>query len=780
MTAVLMPQMIRGDDLKTSFQWSHDRTFTGFIFDAHDPDRKFIVELLVDGIPVKCVRANERLGTSDPDIGDCHYGFMLVLSASILDHAEMVEARVANLGTRIGEPIAIRSLSRPVQDHSSPGAVRWLGGLRFAGWIAADCAPLIDILIDGEQVSQVGSSGWSHVGDAEDALAVRAIDFHIPNRFADGSARRLSAINQKGDHLEGSPVPFIAFAGGRERRHVGAAPDSETLREAILDRLVPMSIPFAEYRRWRDLLPAPAEAAHPLKAAVVIVGADETGDTPASLNAQTHTEWVAASMPQTEVYAGFDNGALREFLAGDGAEADFAIFIMSGAILESNAIARMSAAFENHPEIMTVYGDVDIVGGDGSLWPLAFPAFDYERMLEQGYCAHVFALRRSVAEQAIKGGAGSLYRVFNSLLDNGMTTAGGIAHLPGSLATLPSLDLAAASKALAAATLDHLDQRGITARARSGRGHLLPSIRISQQPDRRTVTIVIPTRNRRDLLESCLQSLQPALLKRDCEIIVIDNDSTDPDTLDFLASIDGGGTKVVRMPGDFNFARLMNAAAALATGEFLCLLNNDVLAIDDDWLEEMLGRLTAADVGAVGALLLWPSGVVQHGGVTLGPNFAATHAFNDRLEGDAGYGDLLRVAHQCSAVTAACLLTRRQDFLDLGGMDEFRFPINFNDVDYCLKLRAAGKRIVFTPHAKLRHLESASRGADTRPDRKARLERELRNLRAKWANVLEADPFYSPVLSLDPIPFSALAWPLRSMTCRASIPPVPVNVPIGF
>jgi GT2 family glycosyltransferase len=781
MTAMLMPQAIRGEDLKTSFQWSHDRTFTGFIVDAHDPDRKFVVELLVDGIPVECVRANERLGTGEPDIGDCHYGFTFALSANILDHAEVIEARVANLGTRVGEPIAIRSFVRPVQDVSpTTGAVRWLGGLRFTGWIAADCGPLIDVLVDGEQVSQVGASGWSHVGDAEDALAVRAIDFHIPDRFSDGSARLLSAINQNGDHLEGSPVPFIAFAGGPERRHAGAAPGSEALREAILDRLVPMSIPFAEYRRWRNMLPAPVEVGHQLKAAVVIVGADETDDTQASLNVQTHTDWIAASMPKTEVYTGFDNGALREFLAGDGAEADFAIFLISGAVLESNAIARLSEGFENHPEIMAVYGDVDIASGDGSLWPLAFPAFDYERMLEQGYCAHVFALRRSAAERAIEGGACSLYRLFNSLLDDGMTMAGSIAHLPGSLATLPPLDLDAASKALATATRDHLDQRSITTQARSGRGHVLPAVRISQQPDGRAVTIVIPARNRCDLLDSCLHSLQPALRKRDCEIIVVDNDSTDPDTLEFLASIDGGGTKVMRMPGDFNFARLMNAAAAIASGEFLCLLNNDVQAIDEDWLEEMLGRLTAADVGAVGALLLWPSGVVQHGGVTLGPNFAATHAFNDRLEGDAGYGDLLRVAHQCSAVTAACLLTRRQDYRDLGGMDEFRFPINFNDVDYCLKLRAIGKRIVFTPHARLRHLESASRGVDTRPDRKARFERELRNLRAKWANVLEADPFYSPVLSLDPIPFSALAWPLRSMTCRASTPPTPVNVPVGF
>ena len=780
MTTMLIPQRIGGEDLKTSFQWSHDRTFTGFVFDAHDPGRKFVVELLVDGIPVKCARAIDRLGALEPGIGDGHHGFTLSLSANILDHAEIVEARVANLGTMIGEPIAIRAHARPGQNLSPPGAVRWLGGLRFSGWIAKGCEPVIDILIDDERVSQVRPSGWSHIGDTEDAVAVRAIDFHISDRFADGSARRLSAVNRKGDHLEGSPVPFVAFAGGLDRVHPAAAADSESLRDAILDRLVPMSIPFAEYRRWRDMLPKLVGGPHSLKAAVVIVGAGEMDDTLTSLNAQCHADWVAASMPQTEDYVGFDNRALREFLAGDAAEADFAIFLISGAILESNAIARLSETFVNHPEIVAVYGDVDVAGDDGSLWPLALPAFDYERMLEQGYCAHVFALRRSAAERAIAGGACSLYRLFNSLLDDGMQMAGRIFHLPGSLATLPSLDLGAASEALAAATRAHLKRRGIRAQAKPGRGQVLPAVKTEQKPDDGAVTIVIPTRNRRELLEACLGSLQPTLRKRDCEIIVIDNDSTDPDTLDYLASINGGRTKVMRVAGDFNFARLNNTAAAAANGRFLCLLNNDVQALDDDWLEEMLGRISAADVGAVGALLLWPSGVVQHGGVTLGPNFAATHAFNDRMEGDAGYGDLLRTAHQCSAVTAACLLTRRQDYLDLGGMDEFRFPVNFNDVDYCLKLRAAGKRIVFTPHARLRHLESASRGADTQADRKARLERELRNLRAKWADVLMADPFYNPALSLDPIPFSALAWPLRSMTCRSSDRPVPVDVPPGF
>jgi O-antigen biosynthesis protein len=186
----------------------------------------------------------------------------------------------------------------------------------------------------------------------------------------------------------------------------------------------------------------------------------------------------------------------------------------------------------------------------------------------------------------------------------------------------------------------------------------------------------------------------------------------------------------------------------------------------------MLSRIAEGDVGAVGALLLWPSGVVQHAGVVLGPKFEAAHAFQDRIDGEGGYGDLLRVAHECSAVTAACLMTRRRDYLEVGGMDETHFPVNFNDVDYCLKLRARGRRIVFTPDARLTHKESASRGRDHSLDRRPRFERELRNLRAKWGAVLAADPYYNPILGLDPNPFSALAWPVRDVGPRVNRPPI--------
>jgi GT2 family glycosyltransferase len=303
---------------------------------------------------------------------------------------------------------------------------------------------------------------------------------------------------------------------------------------------------------------------------------------------------------------------------------------------------------------------------------------------------------------------------------------------------------------------------------------------VSRRIERPSVSIIIPTRNRLELLRRCLHTIAPACSRGETEIIVVDNDSSEPGMLEFLAAIDGRSARVLRAPGPFNFARLNNIALRNARGEFVCLLNNDVEAIDNTWLDEMLSRCSEPDVGAVGALLAWPSGVVQHGGVVLGSNLAASHAFKDRLRDDSGYTDLLRVAHECSAVTAACLLTRRADYEQVGGFDEINFPINFNDVDYCLKLRALGKRIVFTPHAQLLHLESASRGQDRGTDRAARFERELRLLRARWLHVLIEDPFYSPLLSLDSVPFSALAWPPRSFAPRLVERPVPAQIPAGM
>ena len=767
--------------LRTLLSWSHDRIFTGFVFDGANLSRQFVVELVVDGRPLRSVHATDYVNMlAEDNIGDGCYGFCFSLDASTLSDADCVEARIANTGVRVGEPIAIRAAADCKSVAGPSSGVQWLGGVRFSGWISDGPDSLIDIEVDGEGIDRVRASGWCHVGDGDNARAVRSFSLHLPMRFADGAVHRLAAVDAAGAHLQGSPLPFIAFKDNLSKTQVESfSAHGDNVRARIFDRLVPMSIPFSAYDEWRMNLPEIATVAHPLKAAVIAVGPGDMDDTLPSLNSQTHQDWLALSLPDGQE-EGLDAERVHEFLCTEAADAEAVVFVPSGAILVSSAVMRMADVLKRQPETVAVYGDLEVAGQDGSVWPMALPAFDYERMIEQGYCARVFALRRATAERALAARPFNLYRLFNSLFDEGMANATRIAHLPGALAILPQTDLGAASHALAAASQAHLQCREVEARVEAGQGVTFPVARVGRSAPRGSVSIVIPTRDKHVLLEACLDSLQPALRRRKCEIIILDNGSREPDTLRYLESVDNVVAKVLRLEGDFNFARLNNAAARMAKGDFLCLLNNDVQALDEHWLEEMLGRLSEPDTGAVGALLLWPSGVVQHGGVVLGPNFAATHAFNDRMQGDAGYGDLLTVARECSAVTAACLLTRRRDYLDVGGMDEFRFPVNFNDVDYCLKLRAAGKRIVFTPHAALLHLESASRGADTRVDRKARFDRELRNLRAKWADALIDDAFYSPMLSLDPVPFSALAWPLRDMGPRVLRRPAPVHVPPGF
>ena len=262
-----------------------------------------------------------------------------------------------------------------------------------------------------------------------------------------------------------------------------------------------------------------------------------------------------------------------------------------------------------------------------------------------------------------------------------------VAHLPGAIAVLPPFDRNAASIALRDATAAHLKARAVRAAVTVTPSTLLPAVHVQRTTLQGRTTIIIPIRNRVELLEACLESLHPVLTSSDVHLIVVDNDSSEEKTLQFLAHLKGKRrTRVLHVPGPFNYPRLNNLAARETDSDFLLFLGNGVKALDGTWLDEMRARLVEPDVGAVGALLAWPSGMVQHGGFVLGPSFAATHAFSDRTLEDPGYADLLRVAHECSAVTAACMLTRRDDYLALGGMDEIHFPISaLNDVDYCLR-----------------------------------------------------------------------------------------------
>lgn len=736
----------------------------------------------MDGYIVRVVRADTYVHElAKQSLGDGFYGFSVSLDSRVMNSDSVVAARLANIGTAVGPTIPLEQPSPTDGPAEGPGAVRWVGGLRFSGWVGADQDPATtNVLVDGVLVDRIRISRWSHVGSGEDSNAVRSFDVFLPLRFGDGGVHQLAVVTAGGENLQGSPSTFLTFADGL-RDFVASRGDfgQESLRAELFDQLVPASVPFVRYHEWRQRFPIASGPPATEVCGVVLVGTGDVDETLASLENQNGADWVAAAIGSEGTPTGFQPDLMQGFLEGEGADCAYILFGLAGTVLASNALQRIGYAFSAFDEAQAVYGDVDVRGDGASAWPLALSAFDYERMLEQGYCAHLFALRSATAARCLAAGATDLYRLFNSVLDEN-TSSNDIVHLPGSLGLLPVFDRAAASTTLSDASLAHLQDRGVECQATAIEAGLLPAVHIVRAAETQTVTIVIPTRDRRTLLESCIESIRPVLKRGYVEILVVDNDSAEPEACEYLARIGGRLATVVRVPGTFNFARLNNRAAETAKSDVLCLLNNDVKALDDRWLDEMLGRVREPDVGAVGALLVWPSGVVQHGGVVLGTSFAADHAFKDRMEGDPGYGDLLKVAHECSSVTAACLVTRRQDYLDVGGMDEVQFPVNFNDVDYCLKLRARGQRIVFSPHAKLLHLESASRGLDLALDRKARLDRELRNLRTKWGSVLAADPYYSPLLSRDPIPYSALAWPPGSSEPRINLAPVAADVPSGF
>ena len=407
----------------------------------------------------------------------------------------------------------------------------------------------------------------------------------------------------------------------------------------------------------------------------------------------------------------FDPSALHKFLAGEAGDCGLVVFALSGTAFQRCALVRFAEALREFPDALAFYGDLAYRDEDNGLWPLALSAFDYERMLEQGYCTFLFAVPRAALESALSvfaraeaGGARQSPRAQafpSTIASPSSASSRSLFPTPRSAAASSTFPGSSAPSRLSTsrpcAAPARRDRRPSCRARRCGRRHprrryAVPGGPRAAPPGRATTAIVIPTRNRLDLLEPCLEFIRPGAARLGAGIVIVDNDSSDPDTLvsSPRSMARHAACPARARPVQFLPPQQSSPPAALGA-DHLCLLNNDVQAQDADWLAELAGRLAEPDVGAVGALLAWPSGIVQHGGVVLGPHLAATHAFNDRMSDDPGYTDLLRVAHEGSAVTAACLLTRRADYLAVGGMDELRFPINFNDVDYCLKLRAAGK-----------------------------------------------------------------------------------------
>jgi GT2 family glycosyltransferase len=259
------------------------------------------------------------------------------------------------------------------------------------------------------------------------------------------------------------------------------------------------------------------------------------------------------------------------------------------------------------------------------------------------------------------------------------------------------------------------------------------------------VSVIVPTRDRPDLFVPCLDGLLHGTDYPHLEVLVADNDSREPGTLARFAEYDRDPrVRIVPMPGPFNFSRINNEAVAQASGRVVVFMNNDVEVLGADWLMALVAEAIRPEVGAVGAKLLYPGGLVQHAGVVLGlMGGPAGHAFHLFRDGHPGYLHMLEATRRCSAVTAACLAVERTKFEALGGFDTEAFPVALNDVDLCLRLDRAGYRNLYVPKACLLHKESASRPSDWHPEQRARYERELAAFKERWADRLDRDPWYN-------------------------------------
>jgi GT2 family glycosyltransferase len=445
--------------------------------------------------------------------------------------------------------------------------------------------------------------------------------------------------------------------------------------------------------------------------------------------------------------------------------------IRAGAVLKPFACLALASAFDHAnktEERARLYvGDHELLSPDGTSVPFLGPTFDYERLLSQGYAEGFFAVSHL---PEIPGNPAELvngHDVLFAALEAAQAKHGRIIQIPRVLASVPRLGTRAASADLAAAVRRHLARSGQEAVVEAGQGSQFPLVHVRRPRPEGEVAIIIPTRDRLDLLKPCLASIRERTAHPDYRLVIVDNGSREQETLDYFHELSRQGALVLRDDRAFNYARLNNLAIREIASPFACLLNNDVEVLAMDWLSEMQSFFSRESVGGVGAKLAWPNGMLQHGGVVLGMNFAAGHAYDRYLAEEPGYADGVLAARECSALTAACLLLRREDFLRVGGFDETAFPVAFNDVDLCLKLREAGKTLVWSPRAQLLHRESASRASDREmPAKQARFEKELAELRRRWSHRLVADDCYNPNLNLDAYSFTGLALPPRDRALR--------------
>lgn len=432
------------------------------------------------------------------------------------------------------------------------------------------------------------------------------------------------------------------------------------------------------------------------------------------------------------------------------------LFMQPQQQLEPWALAWFLVEAVQHPEAVLIYSDHADLDQEGKpVNPSFKPDWSPEFQKVTHYVGDVLLVKASVLH-SVSTTLDYVPNAYELALEVGMqATEQQIRHISAVLWH----QLVEKSEAQAEQLKAHLQRHALAAEIEQDqRGHL--RVRYTLPASLPKISIVIPTRDMLHFLQPCVDSILQKTTWSNYEILILDNQSSCAETLAYLQSVSADArVRVLRYDQPFNFSAINNFAVEQAAGELVCLLNNDTQVISPDWLEEMASRLLQPGVGAVGARLYFADGRVQHAGDVLGPGGCANHLHGIIAADDPGYMNRAVLPQELSAVTAACLLTHRALYQQLGGLDEHNLTVAFNDVDFCLRIREAGYRVVYTPYAELYHYESVSRGKDDNPVKQARSKLEVQYMRKRWADVIERDPFYNPNLSYTKPDFSLGKYP---------------------
>ena len=445
--------------------------------------------------------------------------------------------------------------------------------------------------------------------------------------------------------------------------------------------------------------------------------------------------------------------------AAELAKGEYLMFCDHDDTLEPDALYEIVKAI-NDTDADVIYTDEDKVSMDGQHYfdPNFKPDFNLFRLRENNYICHIFVVRKSLT-----GETGMLRSEFDGAQDFDFILrccekAKKITHIPRVLyhwrCHMDSTAADPSSKAYAyeagrKAIREHYQRMGIDAKVDMTErpGWYRSHIKIQGNP---MVSIIIPNKDHTDDLELCLFSMSRKSTYRNYEVLIVENNSEKEETFEYYKKLPERypRVRVLTWEKEFNYSAINNFAAEEAQGEYLLFLNNDVEILTPDWIEEMLQNCQQENVAAVGAKLYYPDDTIQHAGVVLGLGGIAGHIMCRASREDPGYFGRMISVQEISAVTAACMMVKKSEFDSVKGFDE-TFQVAFNDIDLCMKFRAAGKKIVFTPYAELYHYESKSRGLEDTPEKQFRFDKEVKRFQEKWAQQLEmGDPYYSPNLSV--------------------------------